>query len=74
MHSYFTALNHLVIWGTLALYFVVMTVAQTIKAFEFYYVMDALYTDINFWAIIVVRVPLCLPHALAHHWCFSFVL
>eukprot|EP00698_Gefionella_okellyi_P017027 TRINITY_DN4930_c0_g2_i1.p1 TRINITY_DN4930_c0_g2~~TRINITY_DN4930_c0_g2_i1.p1 ORF type:complete len:1133 (+),score=217.67 TRINITY_DN4930_c0_g2_i1:38-3436(+) len=44
-----TWLNHLVIWGTLIAYFVVMTVGTLIVPFGFYYVMLHLYVDPNFW-------------------------
>lgn len=52
--STFTVLNHLVIWGTLAAYFIVMSFGNAFVLFGFYHSMFHLFWDPSFWFCVMV--------------------
>jgi len=57
-----TIINHLLIWGTLASYFLVISIANLIPELDMYYSMNSLYSIPIFWlCIALVSVAAILP-------------
>jgi phospholipid-translocating ATPase len=58
--SYFTVYNHIVIWGTLALFFLFNSLAALVPSISLYGVVFVLFGDAVFWLRVLLAVCLCL--------------
>jgi len=51
-----TSINHILVWGTLIAYFIVMTYANAIPALDMYHAMYRFYSEPIFWLAILVMI------------------
>jgi len=59
---YLTSINHLLIWGTLIAYFIVISIANILPALDMYSSMITLYATPDYWlCILLVSVGTILP-------------
>jgi magnesium-transporting ATPase (P-type) len=70
---YWTYWNHIMIWGSGILYFVLMSIYGELSSFESLGVMRFLYSDPSFWlTVLVTTVAAFFPVLALKYWFFNY--